>query len=135
MTNIRYALKSDLAVFWAKIPPSSDWFYNIKTQKPHFLQNRSTKKAKIENMNYTICLQLISSSGQIVLPPAFARLEQRGVHFSHLEKSESYPYFTLFSREKKWNQVWGIISPLSLFPIVFPKIVKSQVSISLKILA
>ena len=35
--------------------------------------------AKIENMHYTICLQLISSSGQIALPSAFARLEQRGV--------------------------------------------------------
>ena len=29
-------------------------------------------------MHYTICLQLISSSGQIALPPAFARLKQRG---------------------------------------------------------
>ena len=56
-------------------------------------------------------------------------------HFSLLEKSESYPYFTLFSREKEWNQVRAITSPLSLFPIVFPKIVKSQVSTSLKILA
>ena len=30
-------------------------------------------------MHYTICLKLISSSGQVALPPAFARLEQRGV--------------------------------------------------------
>ena len=30
-------------------------------------------------MQYTICLKLISSSAQVALPPAFARLEQRGV--------------------------------------------------------
>ena len=30
-------------------------------------------------MHYTICLKLISSSAQVALPPAFARLEQRGV--------------------------------------------------------
>ena len=35
--------------------------------------------AKTENMHYTICLQLISSSGQIAVPPAFAWLEQRDV--------------------------------------------------------
>ena len=29
-------------------------------------------------MHYTICLKLISSSAQVALPPAFARLEQRG---------------------------------------------------------
>ena len=52
-------------------------------------------------------------------------------NFSLLEKSESYPYFTLFSREKKVKSC-DITSPLSLFPIVFPRIVISQVSISLK---
>ena len=31
-------------------------------------------------MHYTICLKLISSSAQVALPPAFARLEQRGEH-------------------------------------------------------
>ena len=56
-------------------------------------------------------------------------------HFSPLEKSESYPCFTLFLEKKEWNQVRVITSPLSLFPLVFPNIVKSQVSISLKILA
>ena len=34
--------------------------------------------AKIKNMHYTICLKVISSSAQVALPPAFARLEQRG---------------------------------------------------------
>ena len=37
--------------------------------------------AKIKNMHYTICLKVISSSGQVALPPAFARLEQRGASF------------------------------------------------------
>ena len=41
--------------------------------------------AKIENMHYTICLQLISSSGQIGLPPAFVSLEQRGVTLPDLK--------------------------------------------------
>ena len=48
-------------------------------KKRFFFQKSSTYKAKIENMHYTICLELTSSSGQIALPPAFARLEQRGV--------------------------------------------------------
>ena len=69
-------LKSDLGVFWAKIPL---YPYNVKTQKTHFLHNRPTEMAKIENMHYTICLQLIYSSGQIGLPPTFASLGQRGV--------------------------------------------------------
>ena len=43
-------LKSDLGVFWAKIPLSSDWFYNVKTQKTLFLQNRQAEMAKIENI-------------------------------------------------------------------------------------
>ena len=36
--------------------------------------------AKIKNMHYTICLKVISSSAQVALPPAFARLEQRGAN-------------------------------------------------------
>ena len=95
--GILWPLKSDLAVFWAKIPPSSDWFYNVKTQKTHFLQNRPTEMAKIENMHYTICLQLIFSSGQIVLPPAFAWLEQRGASTAHTSK---YLKFLCLSPEK-----------------------------------
>ena len=52
------------------------------------------------------------------------------------EMSYPAPDFTLFSREKKSEIRCGVYSsPLSLFPIVFPKIVKSQVSTSLKILA
>ena len=39
--------------------------------------------AKIKNMHYTICLKVISSSVQVALPPAFARLEQRGVRWVH----------------------------------------------------
>ena len=50
-----------------------------ETLKMHLFKNSSADKAKIENVHYTVCLQLISSSGQIALPPAFARLEQRGV--------------------------------------------------------
>ena len=72
-------LKSDLGVFWAKIPLSSDWFYNVKTQKTLFLQNSSWEMAKIENIHCPICTQPISSSWQNGLPPAFAPLEQRGV--------------------------------------------------------
>ena len=72
-------LKSDLGVFWAKIPLSSDWFYNVKTQKTLFLQNSQSEMAKIENIHCTICTQPISSSWQNALPPAFAPLEQRGV--------------------------------------------------------
>ena len=40
--------------------------------------------AKIKNMHYTICLKVISSSAQVALPPAFARLEQRGVQCNDL---------------------------------------------------
>ena len=50
-----------------------------ETLKMHLFKNSSADKAKIENVHYTVCLQLISRSGQIALPPAFARLEQRGV--------------------------------------------------------
>ena len=71
-------LKSDLGVFWAKIPLSSDWFYNVKTQKTLFLQNSSWDKAEIENIHCPICTQPIPSSWQNGLPPAFATLEQRG---------------------------------------------------------
>ena len=71
-------------------------------------------------------------------------------HFFHFsKKSEGILFFTFhfskkvkaihislfFLEKKEWNQVRAITSPLSLFPIVFPKIVKSQVSTSLKILA
>ena len=76
-------LKSDLGVFWAKIPLSSDWFYNVKTQKTFFLQNSSWDKAEIENIHCPICTQPISSSWQNALPPAFAPLEQRGGLWSH----------------------------------------------------
>ena len=72
-------LKSDLGVFWLYFGSFFAWSYNVKTQKTRFLQNRSTEMAKTENMHYTICLQLIYSSGQIGLPPTFASLEQRGV--------------------------------------------------------
>ena len=49
-------LKSDLGVFWAKIPLSSDWFYNVKTQKKNaFLQNNQSEMAKIENIHCPIC--------------------------------------------------------------------------------
>ena len=70
-------------------------------------------------------------------------------HFHFSKKSEGILFFTFhfskkvkaihislfFLEKKEWNQVRAITSPLSLFPIVFPKIVKSQVSTSLKILA
>ena len=41
--------------------------------------------AKIKNMHYTICLKVISSSAQVALPPAFARLEQRGLKSNQSE--------------------------------------------------
>ena len=71
-------------------------------------------------------------------------LEPFQFYFHFSKKSEGILFFTfhfskkvkairislLFLEKKEWNQVRGINSPLSLFP----KIVKSQVSISLKIL-
>ena len=71
-------LKSDLGVFWAKIPLSSDWFYNVKTQKAQFLQNRAWEIAEIENIHCPICTQPIPSSWQNALPPALATSVQRG---------------------------------------------------------
>ena len=76
-------------------------------------------------------------------------LEPFQFHFHFSKKSEGILFFTFhfstkakairispfFLEKKEWNQVPGITSPLSLFPIVFPKIVKPHVSISLKILA
>ena len=89
-------LKSDLGVFWAKIPLSSDWFYNVKTQKKLFLQNRPAEMAEIENIHCTICTQPISSSWQNALPPALVTVEQRGVQpflysfFEHSFKHSSW---------------------------------------------
>ena len=98
-------LKSDLGVFWLYFGLFFAWFYNVKTQKTRFLQNRSTEMAKIDNMHNTICLQLISSSGQIALPPAFARLEQRGVAGydaeSHKVVTEDGYVLTIYSQGKK----------------------------------
>ena len=54
-------------------------------------------------------------------------------HFS--TKAKAIRISPFFLEKKEWNQVRGITSPLSLFPNVFPNIVKSQVSISFKILA
>ena len=71
-------LKSDLGVFWAKIPLSSDWFYNVKTQKMQFLQNSQWEMAEIENIHCPICTQPIPSSWQNGLPPALATSVQRG---------------------------------------------------------
>ena len=76
-------------------------------------------------------------------------LEPFQFHFHFSKKSKGILFFTFhfskkvkairislfFLEKKEWNQVRGITSPLSLFLIVFPNIVKSQVSISLKILA
>ena len=59
----------------------------------------------------------------------------KGFYSSLFTSQKKWKLSVFFSREKEWNQVRGITSPLSLFPIVFPKIVKSQVSTSLKILA
>ena len=91
-------LKSDLGVFWAKIPLSSDRFYYVKTQKTPFLQNSQSEMAKIENIHCSICTQPISSSWQNGLPQAFVPLEQRGVKqrstSSNIsEKEESNPAF------------------------------------------
>ena len=74
-------------------------------------------------------------------------LELFQFHFHFSKKSEGILFFTFhfskkvkaihislfFLKKKEWNQVQAITSPLSLFPIVFPKIVKSQVSTSLKL--
>ena len=66
--------------FRAKIPLSSHWFYNVKTQKTQFLQNRAWEMAEIENIHCPICTQPIPSSWQNGLPPALATSVQRGVH-------------------------------------------------------
>ena len=50
-----------------------------KTQKKHFLQNSQRDMSNIKDMHYTICLNVISSSGRFALPPLFGELEQRGV--------------------------------------------------------
>ena len=65
--------------FRAKIPLSSHWFYNVKTQKTQFLQNRAWEMAEIENIHCPICTQPIPSSWQNGLPPALATDERRGV--------------------------------------------------------
>ena len=70
--------------FRAKIPLSSHWFYNVKTQKTQFLQNSSWDKAEIENIHCPICTQPIPSSWQNALPPALATVEQRGGPFLKL---------------------------------------------------
>ena len=75
-------LKSDLGVFWAKIPLSSDWFYNVKTQKMQILQNSQWEMAEIDNIHCTICTQPIPSSRQNGLPPALATSVQQGVFWS-----------------------------------------------------
>ena len=62
-------------------------------------------------------------------------LEPFQFHFHFSKKVKAIRISLFFLENKEWNQVRGIISPLSLFPIVFQKIVKSQASISLKILA
>ena len=68
--------------------------------------------AKIENMHYTVCLQIISSSGQIALPPAFARLEQRGVKPCHFKKynflGEASP--ASFKSEHYIFSMWAVSS-------------------------
>ena len=64
--------------FRAKIPLSSHWFYNVKTQKTQFLQNRAWEMAEIENIHCPICTQPIPSSWQNGLPPALATDERRG---------------------------------------------------------
>ena len=67
--------------FRAKIPLSSHWFYNVKTQKTQFLQNSSWEMAEIENIHCPICTQPIPSSWQNGLPPALATDERRGDPF------------------------------------------------------
>ena len=67
-----------------------------------------------------------------------SRKRVKGFYFSLFTSRKKWKLFvfhSFFLEKKEWNQVRAITSPLSLFPIVFPKIVKSQVSTSLKILA
>ena len=70
-----------------KIPLSSHWFYNVKTQKTQFLQNSSWEMAEIENIHCPICTQPIPSSWQNGLPPALATSVQRGAERSKLKCS------------------------------------------------
>ena len=53
--------------FRAKIPLSSHWFYNVKTQRTQFLQNSQWEMAEIENIHCPICTQPIPSSWQNAL--------------------------------------------------------------------
>ena len=73
-------------LFWPKIPLSSHWFYNVKTQKTQFLQNSQWEMAEIENIHCPICTQPIPSSWQNGLPPALATDERRGATTFCLEK-------------------------------------------------
>ena len=60
--------------------------------------------AKIENMHYTICLKLISSSAQVALPPAFAPLEQRGVYpISGPEKCVKSNHWLVIRLSNLWD--------------------------------
>ena len=49
-----------------------------KTHKMHFLQNSQRERAIVKNLHSHICINVISSSGRLALPPLFGELEQRG---------------------------------------------------------
>ena len=46
----------------------------------HFLQNSQRERAIVKNLHSHICINVISSSGRLALPPLFGELEQRGVN-------------------------------------------------------
>ena len=58
-----------------------------------FLQNSSREMAEIENIHCPICTQPIPSSWQNGLPPALAKLEQRGVGGIKIERKQAQTFF------------------------------------------
>ena len=113
----------------------------------------------LKRLKYTNCNYWVPETSEILVSREFSRIffifnsrsRSRAVsnslsllekewrdfifHFSLLKKVKAIRVSLFFLEKKEWNQVQGITSPLSLFWIVFPTIVKSQVSTSLKILA
>ena len=124
--------------------PAANPLHGFYKYKQKYMNNTSIGNRDQRDSRFSRILENFFSFSLLVLD-----LEPFQFHFHFSKKSEGILFFTFhfskkvkaihislfFLEKKEWNQVRAITSPLSLFPIVFPKIVKSQVSTSLKILA